>query len=51
MEIEEFSDDGQDSHLSPDRLRKAVKSLETAIQSKQGADVVQLRMSLDMAAH
>jgi integrase len=31
------------SHLSPDTLRKAVKSMETAIQSKQGADVIQLR--------
>jgi len=26
------------SHLSPDTLRKAVKSMETAIQPKQGAD-------------
>jgi site-specific recombinase XerD len=25
------------SHLSPDTLRKAVKSMETAIQQKQGA--------------
>ena len=31
------------SHLSPDTLRKAVKSMENAIQPKQGADVVQLR--------
>ena len=31
------------SHLSPDTLRKAVKSMETAIQLKPGADVVQLR--------
>ena len=28
------------SHLSPDTLRKAVKSMEIAIKSKQGADVV-----------
>jgi integrase len=30
------------SHLSPDTLRKAVKSMETAIQLKPGADAVQL---------
>ncbi|MFH0998511.1 MAG: site-specific integrase [Pseudomonadota bacterium] len=31
------------SHLSPDTLRKAVKSMETAIRPKQEADVVQFR--------
>ncbi len=31
------------SHLSPDTLRKAVKSMETAIRPKQEADVLQLR--------
>ena len=31
------------SHLSPDTLRKAVKSMESAMQPKQGADIIQLK--------
>ena len=34
------------SHLSPDTLRKAVKSMETAIQLKPGADAVQLMIAI-----
>ncbi|MFH0730763.1 MAG: hypothetical protein V2B19_31020 [Pseudomonadota bacterium] len=30
------------SHLSPETLKKAVKSMEVAMQTKQGAEVIQL---------
>jgi site-specific recombinase XerD len=34
------------SHLSPDTLKRAVKSMESAMQPKQGADVIQLHRTI-----